>query len=326
MEDFTRELTPGNTKAAMKAVGAASSDLWKVDPGQLRTLDGFNARVKNDAYAARVRWIADSIKVNGFYPDKPLTGFVALEDGAEVIYVTGGHRRQEGVLLAISEGADVPTVPVVIKPRGTSMEDLTVDLVVGNEGEPLTTYEQAVVCKRLAGFGWESKEIARRLGYSGAQYVDALLSLASAPLAVRRMVMESVISATLAIDSIKKHGDKAGDVLLAAMVKSGTGAKRITAKTVNGPKVPKPDPKAAALSSLAKSVAKLNTGVALPAKVVADLVEQAKTIASDETYAEKCVDFVRSLAARSTLDTYTGRDFVNLIEAAFDITNPGAEE
>jgi len=118
MEDFTRELTPGNTKAAMKAVGAASSDLWKVDPGQLRTLDGFNARIKNDAYAARVRWIADSIKANGFYPDKPLTGFVALEDGEEVIYVTGGHRRHEGVLLAIEEGADVPTVPVVIKPRG----------------------------------------------------------------------------------------------------------------------------------------------------------------------------------------------------------------
>lgn len=227
MEDFTRELTPGNTKAAMKAVGAASSDLWKVAPDQLRTLDGFNARIKNDAYAARVRWIADSIKANGFYPDKPLTGFVALEDGEEVIYVTGGHRRHEGVLLAIEEGADVPTVPVVIKPRGTSMEDLTVDLVVGNEGEPLTTYEQAVVCKRLAGFGWESKEIARRLGYSTAQYVDGLLSLASAPLAVRRMVMESVISATTAIDAIKKHGDKAADVLLAAMVKSGG---RVTAK------------------------------------------------------------------------------------------------
>lgn len=67
MEDFTRELTPGNTKAAMKAVGAASSDLWKVAPDQLRTLDGFNARIKNDAYAARVRWIADSIKANGFF-------------------------------------------------------------------------------------------------------------------------------------------------------------------------------------------------------------------------------------------------------------------
>lgn len=228
MEDFTRELTPGNTKTAMKAVGAASSDLWKVAPDQLRTLDGFNVRIKNDAYAARVRWIADSIKANGFYPDKPLTGFVALEDGEEVIYVTGGHRRHEGVLLAIEEGADVPTVPVVIKSRGTSMEDLTVDLVVGNEGEPLTTYEKAVVCKRLAGFGWESKEIARRLGYSTAQYVDGLLSLASAPLVVRRMVMESVISATTAIDAIKKHGDKAAmKCCLIAAVKSGA---RVTAK------------------------------------------------------------------------------------------------
>ena len=228
MEDFTRELTPGNTKAAMKAVGAVSADLWKVAPDKLRVLKGFNARIINDTYTARVRWIADSIKANGFYPDKPLTGFVALEDGEEVIYVTGGHRRFEAVFLAIEEGANVPTVPVVIKPRGTSMEDLTVDLVVGNEGEPLSTYEQAVVCKRLAAFGWDSKEIARRLGYSTAQYVDGLLSLASAPLPIRRMVMESVISATTAIEAIKKHGDKAGDVLLAAMVKSGTG--RVTAK------------------------------------------------------------------------------------------------
>ena len=228
MEDFTRELTPGNTKAAMKAVGAVSADLWQVEPTRLRILDGFNARIKNEAYTGRVRWIADSIKANGYYKDKPLTGFVALEDGTEVIYVTGGHRRHEAVLLALSEGVEVAAVPVVIKPRGTSMEDLTVDLVVGNEGEPLSTYEQAVVCKRLAAFGWDSKEIARRLGYSTAQYVDALLSLASAPLPVRRMVMESVISATTAIEAIKKHGDKAGDVLLAAMVKSGTG--RVTAK------------------------------------------------------------------------------------------------
>lgn len=228
MEDFTRELTPGNTKAAMKAVGAASSDLWKVAPDKLRVLEGFNPRIKNEAYTARVRWIADSIKENGYYPDHPITGFVAQEDGEEVIYVTGGHRRHEAVFLAISEGATIETVPVVIKPRGTSMEDLTVDLKVGNDGEPLSTYEQALLCKRLAGFGLESARIAQRMGYSGAQYVDGLLSLASAPLAVRKMVIEAVISATTAIDAIKKHGDKATDVLLAAMVKSAGG--RVTAK------------------------------------------------------------------------------------------------
>lgn len=232
MEDFDSNLTAGNVKAAMKDAGAVSADLWQVAPGMLRVLEGFNARVKNDAYAARVRWIADSIKANGYYKDKPLTGFVAREDGADVIYITGGHRRHEAVALAISEGVEVPNVPVVIKPKGTCMEDLTVDLIVGNEGEPLTTYEQAVVCKRLAGFGWDSKEIARRVGYSTPQYVDGLLSLAAAPLPVRKMVAEAVVSATTAIDALKKHGDKATDVLLAAVVKAGGG--RVTAKAMPG--------------------------------------------------------------------------------------------
>lgn len=232
MEEFDSNLTAGNVKAAMKDAGAVSADLWQVAPDRLRVLEGFNARVKNDAYTARVRWIADSIKANGYYKHKPLSGFVAREDGVDVIYVTGGHRRHEAVHLAISEGVEVPHVPVVIKPKGTGMEDLTVDLIVGNEGEPLTTYEQAVVCKRLAGFGWDSKEIARRVGYSTAQYVDGLLALAAAPLPIRKMVIESVISATTAIEAIKKHGDKAVDVLLAAVVKAGGG--RVTAKAMPG--------------------------------------------------------------------------------------------
>ena len=232
MEDFDSNLTAGNVKAAMKEAGAVSADLWQVAPDRLRVLEGFNARVKNEAYTGRVRWIADSIKANGYYKDKPLSGFVAREDGVDVIYVTGGHRRHEAVHMAISEGVEVPNVPVVIKPKGTGMEDLTVDLIVGNEGEPLTTYGQAVVCKRLAGFGWDSKEIARRVGYSTAQYVDGLLALADAPLPIRKMVIESVISATMAIEAIKKHGDEATDVLLAAVVKAGGG--RVTAKAMPG--------------------------------------------------------------------------------------------
>ena len=92
----------------------------------------------------------------------------------------------------------------------------------------MSLYEATVVCKRLAAFGWSSQEIARRLGYASAQYVDGLLALAGAPLAIRKMVMENVISATTAIEAIKKHGDKAVDVLLAALVKSGGG--RVTTK------------------------------------------------------------------------------------------------
>jgi len=260
MEEFDSNLTAGNVKAAMKDAGAVSADLWQVAPDRLRVLEGFNARVKNEAYTGRVRWIADSIKANGYYKDKPLSGFVAREDGVDVIYVTGGHRRHEAVHLAISEGVEVPHVPVVIKPKGTGMEDLTVDLIVGNEGEPLTTYEQAVVCKRLAGFGWDSKEIARRVGYSTAQYVDGLLALAAAPLPIRKMVIESVISATTAIDAIKKHGDKATDVLLAAVVKAGGG--RVTAKAMPGADFKKACKKAAEPMYTALTKVKADPGFA----------------------------------------------------------------
>jgi NAD/NADP transhydrogenase alpha subunit len=70
----------------------------------------------------------------------------------------------------------------------------------------LSLYEAAVMCKRLSAYGWSSQEITRRLGYASAQYVDGLLALAGAPLAIRKMVMENGIAATTAIGAIKKHG------------------------------------------------------------------------------------------------------------------------
>ena len=92
MENFNDTMTAGNVKAAMKEVGAVSAELWQVTPDKLRVLEGFNARVKNDTYTGRVRWIADSIKVNGYYKDKPLSGFVAREGDDNVIYVTGATK------------------------------------------------------------------------------------------------------------------------------------------------------------------------------------------------------------------------------------------
>ena len=187
MEQFNAELAAGNVKAAMKDVGAVSADLWQVEPTRLRVLEGFNARVKNEAYTGRVRWIADSIKANGYYKDKPLSGFVAREDGVDVIYVTGGHRRHEAVLLALSEGVEVPAVPVVIKPRGTSMEDITVALVTSNSGERLKPLELARVCQRLLGYGMDENTIAKRIGIT-REYLNQLLDLLAAPKALRDMV------------------------------------------------------------------------------------------------------------------------------------------
>lgn len=218
-----KDLIAGNLKAAMKGAGASSGDLWKVPPAQLRTLDGYNVRQHTQAYTDRVRWLADRIKASGYDTACPLAAFVD-KDGT--IYLTDGHRRLAAVLLAISEGVAIEYVPVIVRPRGTDMVDLTVALVTSNEGQPLTTFENALVCKRLIGYGLTSSDIAQRLGYSSTQYVDGLLSLAGAPVALQKMVIEGVVSATVAIATLTKHGHDAVDVL----VESLQGKAKVTAK------------------------------------------------------------------------------------------------
>jgi ParB family chromosome partitioning protein len=229
-----KELVSGSTKAAMKAVSAKSRDLWQVFPEQLRAIPGFNVRVRDDAYIRHIRNIADSIKAEGFDQTKPLAGYVAVEDGEQVIYYYDGHTRHEAVMLAISEGAEIERVPVVVAQPGTSMVDLTVALVKANNGKPLTAYETGVVCKRLSRFGWDSSDIAKRLNFS-VQYVDNLLLLVSAPESIQRMVQSGELSAAQAVETLRSEGDRAVEVLEAAKVKANSeGKKRVTAKHMPG--------------------------------------------------------------------------------------------
>lgn len=203
---FDKEVTQGNVKAAMK--GVSSGELWNVEPSKLKFMDNFNTRTLRPEYLAHLKSIKDSIRENGYYKDKPIGVLVALEDGHQVLYVTDGHTRTRAVLELIEEGHKIETVPVATKPRGTTLEDLTVALVKANEGLPLTPYEIGVVCKRLSGMGLDEKTIAKRLGYT-LQYVNDLLGLVGAPKAIRDMVVNGQVSATAAVKEIKQHGPKA---------------------------------------------------------------------------------------------------------------------
>lgn len=240
-EDFTLELTRGNVKAAMAQAGASSADVWRVPPDMIRIIPGFNPRQDTAEYREHRANIKNSIIANGFYLDEPLGGFVGEVDGVDVIFLTSGHTRYGGVLDAIAEGTDIKTVPMVIKPKGTSMKDLTKSLVISNSGKGFTPYETGLVIKRLVGYGDTSAQIAADLTLS-VGYVNDLLDLVAAPKAVTDLVVHGKASATLAIEELAKHGAKAGERLQSGLKKAeAEGKSRVTGKHLEKP--PKVDMK-----------------------------------------------------------------------------------
>lgn len=237
---FNPHLIAGNAKAVMKVHNAPSSDLWKVAPEDLCFIDGFNVRSETADYLAHIESITASIMANGFMSDKPLAAFVA-DDGK--IYITDGHSRLRAARLAIERGYTLEQLPVVVKPRGTSMEDITIALVTSNSGKALTPFETGVVIKRLIGMGLDEKEIAKRLAL-GLPYVKDLLNLVAAPKPIRDMVIEGKVSATTAIVELEKHGGKAVKRLEDAhKVAVASGKTKVTAKHLKPAKAKKPPTK-----------------------------------------------------------------------------------
>lgn len=223
LEGFHTELVAGNARATMKDIGASSNDLWKVPVDQIYILAGYNPRV-GPRFEAKIEWLTAQILEFGFYPDKPLAGYVAIEDGKQVIYVQDGQSRLLAAREAIKQGAPITTLPMVLKDRSMSMYDLTVALVASNEGEPFGPMEKAALVKRFRVFGKTDGEIATIMRVSPA-YVGQLATLAGAPKKIRDMVINEEISATNAIESMRKHGDKAGEVLGGAVDKAKASGK-----------------------------------------------------------------------------------------------------
>lgn len=229
---FERELTPGSVKKAM--AGASSRDLWQVHPSKIRILEGFNPRVKTKAWEDHIEALKTSIVENGYYLDKPLAGYAGRENGEEVIFLTDGQSRLTATLKAIEEGFEIASIPVVVKDRGTSMEDLTVALVQSNSGKKFTPYELAIVCKRLMGFGWDVKDVAKRLGFT-APYVSDLLLIVGASRSIRESVQNEEISVANAVAMIKKHGEQAGAVVSEAVsAAKESGKTKASAKHLPG--------------------------------------------------------------------------------------------
>lgn len=229
----------GSSKKAGNAVRTGSGDLWKVPPSSIHVYPDFNPRVRDGAYEARVRWIADRIKAYGYDPKEPIKCFTVREGNADKFYVWDGHRRLEAALLAIEEGCELKQIPVIAVGSEAKIEDLSVGLVTAHDNEPLRPYEVAVVVARLVNFQWDMQKIAERLGFTTV-YCEGLLALANAPLEIRTHVATGRIAARMAIQLMRERGSEAIE-LINDMVRRAqeAGKDRATAKHLPGAAVKK---------------------------------------------------------------------------------------
>lgn len=242
--EFKDEFTQGAVKAAISATGAKAEQLLMVPVEKLVVPAGLNVRIHDDDYEARIDEVCTSIMENGFYKHMPLPGYAAQEGTAEAkqsfIYVTGGFTRLAGVKRAIEKGTPIEAVPVVLKPNGTSMLDLTYALANDNTGAPLKPYEKGIIIKRLLGYGADEPTIARKLDVT-EQYVKDLLYLHSLPMAIQQMVIRKQIGAGHAIKMGKEHGPaEALKIMQAALAEAGAVEGADEPESLGAPRAPAP--------------------------------------------------------------------------------------
>lgn len=225
-EDYKLSITQGSGKALKRQADAdkvAVTDrgpVWQFRPEDITILPGFNTRLPGPKLEEHIEHLKALIKANGFLQDKPLKGMILNIDGRQVPAAMGGHCRLEAIRRAKAEGAEIETIPFIVAPPGTNEEDMTAEIVSGNQGLTMDPYEIALVAKRLVNFGWPLKKIAEKWGYKSTTYVEDLLTLVAAPREIRNLIECGQVSSNVAIEMLKKHGDKA----LGLMVKGITAA------------------------------------------------------------------------------------------------------
>ena len=213
--------------------GNKKSYLYQVDPLLLEEEEGFNLRDYNDPKViAHIESFCDSYTNGRYVP--PL--IVRTMDDGRIVPVEG-HCRRRGVRLAIERGAKIPFVNV-IPFRGNDAERVEV-MLRSEQGLKLETLEIARGYLRLLRMGFDPADIAMSQNKTVGR-VEQLLTLATANSDVHALVRDGLVSADVAIEAVRAHGENAGAVLSQTLEAARReGRQRVTRSVVRGPTVPR---------------------------------------------------------------------------------------
>lgn len=192
-------------KHGIAGIAEGRTDLFRMDPKNIVVREGWNSRDFDDPEnQAHVEALAASISEVGV--KEPLSGY--LEDDKFVL--TNGESRYRAVMLLLSRGVEVKTVPVMPEPRHASEADHIASQFIRNSGRPFTPMENAKLFTRLLDLGWTEKDISSRTGMT-IERVQQIAKLNAVPESVKHYVRKGSISPTL-VQRIQAKAKNAAEI------------------------------------------------------------------------------------------------------------------
>lgn len=219
--------------AADPAVDIKKSDIYRVAIDLLVEDPGFNLRnVDDPAVEAHIEGLARSYATGAYVP--PLI-VRAREDG--MVAVIDGHCRRRAAIKAVRElGAEIQYLDCCSF-RGSDAERVEV-MLRASEGLKLTPLEQAMGYLRLHRMKISNAEIAKRVNRTAAR-IEQLLLLATSNADVQHLVRIGAVTADAAIEAVREHGERAGEVLQGKVGEAkGAGKGKVTRGVLRGPTLP----------------------------------------------------------------------------------------
>ncbi|WP_052952279.1 hypothetical protein [Diaphorobacter sp. J5-51] len=187
--------------------GVKKTDLYRIPPEKLQEEPGFNERDYNDPEVMEQITAFEEAYFNGSYVP-PL--IVRIDPTNGDIFIVDGHQRLRGAKRAIERGAPIEHLDC-LPFRGGNDERILL-MLTSAQGLKLKPLGVANSYLRLTRMGKSVADIARHINRT-TTHVEAMLVLATANMDVRELVREGKVSATMAVEAVREHGEKAGPFL-----------------------------------------------------------------------------------------------------------------
>ncbi|WP_281083939.1 ParB/RepB/Spo0J family partition protein [Klebsiella quasivariicola] len=212
----------------------------------------------------------------------PALEVVPRDEGG--VWIVEGHRRQRCFLRCREAGKPVDRIHIVPF-TGNDVERIA-RIMTSNNQLPLTSIEQAAVVRDLAAFNLTAAEIAK-LVHKSIPTIEKLLTLSTANHDVQQAVKSGEVSVGVAVERVKEHGEKAGEVLEQDKAAAAAAGRKKVTKSFIAPEISIKKARRAvellALASVSEEGVITLDGLALAE--ILEIIDEQKKISADRSKA-----------------------------------------